>query len=356
MYCRRCHRRYEEDELFCPQDGERLLDRPHVKHVRAKPTDLTGTVLGGRYQIRGLLGRGALAQVFLAKDTKTAEPVAVKVLEAKHLKEPRTRARFILEAKAMADVTHPNIAAMLDVGLRDDGAPYIVLEYLLGESMGDWLRREKRMDPQIGVPLLRQLAHGLSAAHGAGIIHRDIKPDNVFLVGEKGEPHTAKIVDFGLARVAEQRGLTQYGVAVGTIEFMAPEQAVGDDADPRTDVYGLGVLMYRMFAGRLPFKFDEEALVMAHHLAVPPPPPALGDGRTLRDLEAVIVKALRKKKENRYQSMDALDDDLARVGAERSGLVAHRQITTPDEYLPVGAFAEKAAAFLHKRLAKASLG
>jgi eukaryotic-like serine/threonine-protein kinase len=351
MYCRRCHRRYGDESIFCAWDGERLVDRPHAKHVRSKPTDLAGTTLAERYQIRGLLGKGALSQVYLAKDQKTQEPVAVKVLESKHLKEPRARARFLLEAKAMSELEHPHIANVIDVGLREDGAPFIVLEYLLGESLGSYLRRHKSIDVALGVPLLRQLASGLAYAHGAGVVHRDVKPDNVFLIGEVGQPHTAKIVDFGLAKVAGQRGLTQYGTAVGTIQFMAPEQAVGDEADPRTDVYGLGVTMYRMFSGRLPFDGTDEATVLAQQLAAVPPPLALGRAREAQQLEAIVTRALRKKKENRYASMQALADDLARVGGAEP-LAAERPAPDDDAYVPIGAFAQQAVAFLAKRLPK----
>ncbi|HVY45964.1 MAG TPA: serine/threonine-protein kinase [Minicystis sp.] len=350
MYCRRCHRRYEDDSLFCAWDGEKLSPKPLAKHVRHKPSELAGATLGGRYQIRGLLGRGALSQVLLAKDLTTEEPVALKVLEAKHLKEPKKRARFLLEAKAMSELVHPHVAAVIDVGLCDDGAPYLALEYLLGESLGSYLRREKRIDPELGVALVRHVAAGLAHAHGMGVVHRDVKPDNVFLVGEIGKPHTAKIVDFGLARVAEQRGLTMQGTTVGTIQYMAPEQAVADETDPRTDVYGLGVLLYRALSGRLPFDFDDESKVLAHQLAAPPPPPALGEGPLARDLAAIIVRTLRKKKENRYPTMAALEADLARAGTGARLAAAEPLAAADDTYVPASAFAERAAAFLKKRL------
>src|SRR3954468_12149465 len=142
MFCPRCHRRYEDDHLFCPHDGERLVAALDIKRIRSKPTEHAGEIIGDRYQVRGMIGKGATAQVFLAQDRTTGAPVAVKVLEAKHLKEPRARARFILEAKAVAKVSHPSVIQVLDIGLHVDGAPYLVMEFLFGESLGEWLRRD----------------------------------------------------------------------------------------------------------------------------------------------------------------------------------------------------------------------
>src|SRR5262245_22863024 len=124
MICPRCHRRYEDDHMFCPHDGERLVTVIDIKRVKSKPTEYAGEIIGERYQIRGVLGQGAMARVFLAQDRNTGGPVAVKILESKHMKEPRTRARFILEAKAAAKITHPNILEVLDIGLDGTGAPY----------------------------------------------------------------------------------------------------------------------------------------------------------------------------------------------------------------------------------------
>ena len=172
----------------------------------------------------------------------------------------------------------------------------------------------------------------------------------MFFVGEIGAPHTAKIVDFGLAKVAEQTGLTSYGHAVGTLHYMAPEQAVGDTVDPRTDVYGFGVLMYRAFAGRLPFEGDDEATVLAQQVFVTPPSPKLGQDRASRDLEAVIAKAMRKMNAHRYASMQALADDLAAVGIPGGKLAANTPLAAPDLYEPASPFSIKAAAFLKKRI------
>jgi serine/threonine-protein kinase len=351
MFCPRCFRRYKDDHLFCPHDGMKLSAGPDIKRIKSKPTEHVGTLVGkGRYQVRGLLGKGGMAEVFLAQDRSTGEPVAVKILNARHIKEPTKRARFLLEATAGAKVVHDNLLKVLDVGLQEDGAPYLVMEFLFGESLGEWLRRERVMSPEMGVPLVRQIAAGLAAAHRQGVIHRDVKPGNIFLLGEKGQPYAAKVVDFGFAKLADFRGLTQAGMAVGTIEYMAPEQCVGDQPDARTDIYGVGVLMYRMFTGRLPFSHKDDAVLLAHHVLKTPPALDLGSEGPLSRLEAVILKALRKRPENRHPTMDALVEDLDRYVAPSGPPWATQPIQMPDTYAPKTPFAINTANYFYKLL------
>jgi eukaryotic-like serine/threonine-protein kinase len=354
MICPRCHRRYEGEQLFCPHDGERLVAAVDIKRIRAKPTELHGTVYGGRYQVRGLLGKGAMAQVLLALDQATGGAVAVKVLETKHIADKRKVARFIQEAKAAAQVTHPNIVEMLDVGMAEGGTPYLVMELLFGESLGEWLRREKTMSPELGLPFVRHVAEALGAVHRAGIVHRDVKPDNVFLLGEKKEPHTAKLVDFGFAKLSQQGALTQAGVSVGTVEYMSPEQAVSDLVDARGDVYGLGVLMYRVFSGQLPFVSADATEMLARHVAEQAPPlvvPASAEGPLAVGIAAIVKKALRKRPENRYASMEALLGDLARLDRGEP-LDARLPPVDADVYAPRQPFAAQAISFLQRRFGK----
>jgi len=351
MLCPKCHRRYEDDHLFCPHDGERLVAALDIKRIKSQPTEHAGQLIGERYQIRGMIGRGAMARVYLCQDRNTGTPVAVKIMESKHLREPRSRARFILEAKAAAKVSHPSIIEVSDVGLDESGAPFIVMEFLFGESLGAWLRRERVMTPELGLPFVTAIASGLSAAHREGIIHRDVKPDNVFLLGEKGSAYAIKILDFGFAKLAEHSGVTQAGMTVGTVQYMAPEQAVSDPSDARTDVYGLGMLMYRMFSGQLPFKGKDDAEMLAHQLLSAPAPPGLG-GRAGAALEAVILKAVRKNPENRYPSMDAMLADLGRLSQPSAALAASKPIREPDIYTPKSAFGMTASRFLHTVLGK----
>ncbi len=349
MICPRCHRQYHDDHRFCPHDGDKLVEALDVRRIKVQPSEHFGTVVADRYQIRGMIGRGATALVYLVLDRMTNMPVVLKVLEAKQARLPKVRARFILEARAASAVAHPCIVNVLDVGLCDDGAPYIAMEYLLGEALSTYLVRSKKMEPAVGVPFMRQLADGLGAAHRAGIVHRDVKPGNIFLVGEKGDPHRLKILDFGFAKLNEFTGLTATGMAVGTIQYMAPEQAVGDPAEPRTDVYGLGVLMYRVFGGRLPFVGRDEAEVLGLHLCAEPPPLDLGQDPLARGLEAVIRRALRKHPENRYPSMDAMVDDLDHL-LRPMELYANTPLEHEDVYMPKTAYSKHIAVVLRQRL------
>jgi eukaryotic-like serine/threonine-protein kinase len=355
MFCVRCHRHLEADHLYCPHDGEPLVQEPSIEMFRGKPTKQMGLILGSRYEVRGFIGKGAMARVYLAEDLTTSQPVAVKVLDKAHVKNDRLHERFVREARAATSIGHPNIVKLFDIGLGADGAPYLVMEFLFGESLGDWLRREKVMSPAVGLPIVLQVASGLSAAHHARIIHRDVKPDNIFLVGEPGSPYAVKIVDFGFAKLEVEGTSTQTGVAVGTIEYMAPEQAVSDRTDRRTDVYGLGAVMYRMFTGHLPFEAKEEVLLLAHQLAVTPVLPR--DRAPELDLdpriEAVIVKAMRKRRESRYKSMDAFAEDVERLlGQSADDLAADGEAPADDTFIPESPFAISAARFLYRKLGK----
>jgi len=352
VFCARCHREYEDDAVFCPYDGDRLVASRKVESLRARPTRQTGAVLGERYEVRGFIGKGAMARVYLAEDLETHQPVAVKVLDIRSSRGARARERFIRESESANRIGHPNIVKILDTGERSDSAPYIVMEFLFGESLGDLLRREGRVTADMALPVLRQAASGFAAAHRVGIVHRDIKPDNLFLVGEPGDPYAVKILDFGLAKLSEQSGFTASGVAVGTLEYMSPEQTVTDRSDERSDIYGLGVVMFRMFTGQLPFAAKEDADLLAHQLVLPVPPPAgRAEGMDPR-VEQVILRAMRKRPENRYRSMDQFHDDIERILGERSGaLVAAGKLPRePDVYEPQSAFAKHAARFFYKKL------
>jgi serine/threonine-protein kinase len=348
MRCPRCFRRYQDDSRFCQFDGQRLIEFVDLDRLRSEPTERAGWVAAERYRVHGFIGRGSMAEVFLARDLVTGEPVAIKLLGARHLKDPRTRARLLLEAKACARIAHPNVIDMLDVGIADK-QPFIVMEYLFGESLGEYLRREDIVKVDLGIPIVRQVAAGLGAAHHVGVVHRDVKADNVFLVGVKRAPYAAKVVDFGFAKDPEHSNFTQMGVTVGTFEYMAPEQTVGDPPDARTDVYALGVLMYRMFSGRLPFRDQLVPDLLARQLASAPHPPYFGKGPLERGLVAIVTKALRKHRDNRYPSMDLLIEDLDALGSWRGPVHANQPITEPDAYVAETPFSTRAAEVLRRR-------
>ena len=322
MYCPRCHRRLPRDYRFCPSDGQATVDKPAVDAVRVSPTRLTDALLGERYRVRGFIGKGGMARVYLAEDQLSGRPVALKVLEPPYNEDPAACRRFLREAKTASMIGHPAIVSVLEAGERaDDSAPYLVMEFLFGESLGDLLKRERAIAVQRALPIFRQVASALAAVHRKGIIHRDIKPDNVFLSGEPGEAHQIKVIDFGLAKL--QTGeMTAAGVVMGTPEYMAPEQALAEKVDIRADVYSLGMVMYKALAGQLPFTTRDEIEMLAHHVHTPAPPPSRVAPHIDSRTESVVMTAIRKSPDQRYPDMDIFFDDLHKLEQPRARLWA----------------------------------
>jgi serine/threonine protein kinase len=187
-----------------------------------------------------------------------------------------------------------------------------VMEYLFGESLGECLDREGTLGRAVVLPALRQAASALAAAHAEGVVHRDVKPDNLFLVGEPGDPYDLKVLDFGLSKLQSSQH-TAAGIVLGTPRYMAPEQALAEGVDARSDVYGLGMVLYRAFVGRCPFEDGDDMQTLGHQLHSPPTPPSLLVEGLDGGIEAVILTAIRKRPENRYPTMTALYEDLMRL-------------------------------------------
>ena len=219
------------------------------------PRSPKGELIADRYRIEDRLGSGGMSSVFRATDTILERTVAVKIL-AEHLSDDdRFVARFRREALAVAKLVHPNIVQVYDTG-NDGGQYYIVMEYVRGRSGAQLLQAEGKLDPETTVEIGVQSCAGLDYAHRHGIIHRDIKPGNLMIIGGPagGGEMTVKIADFGIARASEQTRITQVGSVVGTAAYLAPEQARGDEANPSSDVYSLGVVLYQFLTGRLPYE------------------------------------------------------------------------------------------------------
>jgi len=250
-----------------------------------------GTCINGRYRLDAELGRGGMGLVYRATDTVLDRPVAVKVLSASALGTPG-RARLLHEARAAAQLNHPNIVKVYDAG-EDEGLAFVVMELLVGEPLNS------RQPPPLEalLPILRQVCSALEHAHGHGIVHRDLKPENI-LVAADGH---ATLTDFGLARSRSAR-ITTDGSILGTVFYLAPEQALGRDLDGRADLYALGVLLYELLAGRLPFNADDPLAVISQHLYTPPVPPRTYNPGIPRALEALILKLLSKQAADRPAS------------------------------------------------------
>lgn len=292
-------------------------------------------VLGDRYKVHGYLTRGATARVYLAEDLVEGVPVAVKMLAPESIKSHELAARMLREAEALRDIDHPNVVKVLDTGETGGGIPYLVLEALPGETLGDYLRRQGTPPFEVSLSLVRQAAQGLCAAHRAGIVHRDVKPDNFVLVGPTNEPYGLKLIDFGMAKLDSSSGTSGTHTILGTVEYMAPEQILAEVVDARTDVYAMGVVMFRLFTGHLPFDTNAPADLLRHQLFSSVPPPSWLTEDLDPRIERMILTATRKHPGNRYPDMQALLDDLdSMVGVSEAEVSQRPPPVAPDAYSP----------------------
>jgi serine/threonine-protein kinase len=269
------------------------------------------TLAGGRYRIEGILGRGGMASVYLARDAELDRPVAVKVL-AEHLADtPGFRERFVREARLAAQLSHPNVVQVFDVG-EDEGRPFIVMEYVEGTTLGEEVKQRGPLEPTEVVDLALQVCGGLEHAHAAGLVHRDIKPQNLLLRADG----TVKIADFGIARAAETTKLTQIGSVLGTAAYLSPEQALGEEVTAAADIYSLGCVLFELLTGRTPYVFKTLPELVTKHREE-----AIEPLREVRPdvperLEAAVMHALARNPAYRPESAAALAQELAAASPE----------------------------------------
>ncbi|MFL5803914.1 MAG: protein kinase domain-containing protein, partial [Roseiflexaceae bacterium] len=254
-------------------------------------------ILNNRYELEQKIGEGGMARVYRGRDTRLNRRIAVKVLHSHYASDPGFLQRFHHEAQAAANLRDPNIVDVYDVGLDGD-IHYIVMEYVEGSDLKALLARSGPLPVEQAVPIAEAVAHGLSAAHRVGLVHRDIKPQNI-IVGPGGQ---VKITDFGIAKSALSTAMTETGVTFGTADYISPEQARGQPATPRSDIYSLGVTLYEMLTGRLPFIGDGSIAVAMQHVAAEPPPPRMINPRIPPALEALVLRAMSKEPESRPAS------------------------------------------------------
>ena len=254
-------------------------------------------VIGGRYELEDLLGRGGMAEVRRAVDTRLGRPVAIKQLRTDLATDPTFQARFRREAQSAAGLNHPNIVAVYDTGEETDprtgtSIPYIVMELVEGPTLRDVLRDGRKILPERALELTQGVLDALSYSHRAGIIHRDIKPANVMLT----QSGTVKVMDFGIARAVADTSatMTQTAAVIGTAQYLSPEQARGETVDARSDIYSAGCLMYELLVGRPPFVGESPVSVAYQHVREAPVPPSQLDPVITPDIDAVTLKALAK--------------------------------------------------------------
>jgi serine/threonine-protein kinase len=286
---------------------------------------MVGDVLSDRYELEELVGTGGMSSVFRAHDRLLDRKVALKILHEQYTDDPEYVERFRHEARAVAALSHPNIVTVIDRG-EHENRQFIVFEYVEGENLKQVIERRGPAPVTTALELAIQIARGLSFAHQQGLVHRDVKPQNVLLNGD-GQ---AKVTDFGIARSLDvQHGMTQTGTVLGTSDYIAPEQAQGQRVDEHTDVYSLGVVLYELLTSEVPFRGENFVAVAMRHINDPPPP--IRDKRpdVPRRLEAAVQRAMAKQPDDRFQTMAEFASELEANLAEAQGTVVSAPVTRP---------------------------
>jgi serine/threonine protein kinase/tetratricopeptide (TPR) repeat protein len=323
--CPHCHSEVSEDSEFCSKCGTRVSsalkpDSSVTKTMRpSKLETLVGTTLAGKYRIEREIGRGGMGVVYRAQDIKLKRTVAIKFLPPEFVVDAETRERFMIEAQAAAALSHPNICTIYEIGEADD-LSYIAMEYVEGQSLKAKVKKEP-LKVEEATDIVIQVANGLGEAHKKGIIHRDIKSANI-MVTAKGQ---AKIMDFGLAKLQGGSSLTKSQTTLGTVAYMSPEQARGKAVDSRTDIWSLGVVLYEMLSGKLPFQGEHDQSVIYAILHEEPESLKKARPDVVPEMEQIIGQALAKKPADRYKTMEEFREDMEAVAEGLKPLKAKRR-------------------------------
>lgn len=297
MKCPQCNSRFRGTDT-CPICAVALVD---------PPDPLIGRTIGGRYVIEERVGSGGMATVYRGRHQVIGRDVALKFLSAESLNDAEQRERFLIEARAANQINHENIIDITDFGETEDGYVYLVMEYLRGRTLAQEIHNGP-LEPRRALRIALQIAHGLGRAHELDVIHRDVKPANVFLIQRGVDPDFVKLLDFGIARVQNLR-ITNRDTIMGTPEYMSPEQMRGSELGPAADLYGLGCVMFEMLTGRTPFQGALTALMIKQVSEQPPRPSSINPAVTPA-LDAIVLKLLHKKPEGRHQGAYHLVEDL----------------------------------------------
>jgi len=314
MKCPKCNFDNPADTKFCGECAAPLhpsdkISAPLTETLETPKEELTtGSTFAGRYQIIEELGKGGMGKVYKAQDTDLKEKVAIKLLRPEIARDKKTIERFRNELKFARKIRHKNVCQMYDLN-KEKGLHYITMEYVDGKDLKSMIRMMGQLSSGKTIFIAKQVCEGLVEAHRLGVIHRDLKPQNI-MVDENGN---ARIMDFGIARSLKTKGITAAGVMIGTPEYMSPEQVEGKEVDQRSDIYSLGVILYEMVTGRVPFEGDTPFTIGVKHKSEEPKDPKELNTQLPEDLNLVILRCLEKDKEKRYQSAGEVRAELTRI-------------------------------------------
>jgi tRNA A-37 threonylcarbamoyl transferase component Bud32/TolB-like protein len=317
MKCSKCHSENTDTARFCSNCASSLTDaedaQPSFTRTLETPVDelARGTLFANRYEIIEELGRGGMGAVYRVEDNKIKEEIALKLIKPEIAADKKTIKRFRNELTTARKIAHRNVCKMFDLG-EDGGTHFITMEYVPGEDLKSFIRRSRRLSIPSVIPIAKQICEGLVEAHNLGIVHRDLKPSNI-MVDKLGN---ARIMDFGIACTLESKGLTGAGVMIGTPEYMSPEQVEAKEIDQRSDIYSLGIILYEMCTGQLPFPGDSPLSIAMKHKGETPKNPKETNPQISDELSQLILKCLEKDKENRFQAADQIITELNNIEKE----------------------------------------
>lgn len=332
LHCPTCGKNYSSDLKICPEDQSPLQADATI--AESAPTDpLVGRTLDDKYYLEERLGIGGMGTVYRARHLLIDRPVAVKVLNQRFVEDEAARTRFRREARAAGRLQHTNAVTVTDFGESRDGYVYLVMELLEGRNLRDVLAKEAPLDVARSVSLMLQISAAVAAAHEAGIIHRDLKPANIFIVQRADVPAVVKVLDFGIAKLAAEsyddddpNPLTQIGAMIGTPRYMSPEQCNGAELTPAADVYSLGIILYEMLTGTVPFSGTSPLAIAMKHTSEAPRRPRDFVSSIPPALEQAVLHALEKRQQDRPSNAAEFREELLAT-AERLGL-EHAAITS----------------------------
>ena len=332
--CPKCRTENTEDSQFCKKCATPLeFDVVHTKTLETPTEELTtGSTFAGRYQIIEELGKGGMGSVYKVLDKETKEKIALKLIKPEIASDKKTIERFRNELTTARKIVQKNVCRMYDLNKEKDKY-YITMEFVSGGDLKKLIRRTKLLPVGTAISIAKQICEGLEEAHSLGIVHRDIKPNNI-MIDDNGN---ARIMDFGIARTVKEKGITGAGVMIGTPEYMSPEQVEAKDVDQRSDLYSLGIILYEMLTGRLPFEAETPFAVGVKHKSGIPKSPQEYNSQISDDLNRVILRCLEKGKEDRYQDAGEVRSELEKVeqGLPTTDRVAPRKKTITSREITV---------------------